>query len=135
MMAFRNARYASPDNATIDMEIDHPAYGWIPFTASPVDEAGRDFFAAAMSGSVSAYVAPAAEAYQIPKTLPWKRMTPDEAAQLYAQMQLTDPQVRAIYEAAQYLSSDDDLWGTLHEIIATTLGSSQRADELLAPES
>ena len=35
------------ENGTIDCEINHPLYGWIPFTASPddVEQHGRDIFA------------------------------------------------------------------------------------------
>ena len=46
---------------TIDLEIEHPVYGWIPFTASPDDENGSDFFAQAVAGefgSVAGYVEP-----------------------------------------------------------------------------
>lgn len=83
--------------------------------------------------SSQTFGASAPQPYQIAKTLPWLRMTEDEAEQMYAQMQLTSPRLRGIYDAAQYLSSGDDLWQTLHDIIAATLSTS-RADELLAPE-
>lgn len=55
------ARNATFNNVgTIDCEIDHPVWGWIPFTASPDDpeESGRAMFAA-LKDSASAYVAPA----------------------------------------------------------------------------
>lgn len=37
---------------TIDLEIDHPAFGWIPFTASPddVEPHGRELYARAVAG-------------------------------------------------------------------------------------
>jgi hypothetical protein len=49
---------------TIDLEINHPVYGWIPFTASPADseQIGQDLFARAVAGEfgpVAPYVAPA----------------------------------------------------------------------------
>lgn len=42
----RNARYNKQGN--IDCEIEHPTYGWVPFTASPddVEPHGRAIFAA-----------------------------------------------------------------------------------------
>jgi hypothetical protein len=43
-MKYRNAKYN--ELGSIDCEIDHPEYGWIPFTASPHDceEHGRKIF-------------------------------------------------------------------------------------------
>jgi len=43
-MNVKSARYNG--NGTIDCEIEHPVYGWIPFTASPDDqeELGRRLF-------------------------------------------------------------------------------------------
>lgn len=45
MMEYRNAKYNSV--GTIDCEINHPKFGWIPFTASPDDSQkyGRDLYA------------------------------------------------------------------------------------------
>ena len=47
----------------IDLEIEHPVYGWIPFTASPddVEQLGRDLYQQAASGAygpIAPYVAP-----------------------------------------------------------------------------
>ncbi len=59
MMDYRNARYTSAGD--IDCEVDHPSFGWIPFTASPDDteKAGRDLFAKIeQDGSAAAYVPP-----------------------------------------------------------------------------
>lgn len=60
-METRNLKYNSC--GTVDMEINHPAYGWIPFTASPDDtEAhGKELYAAAIAGTlgiITPYVAP-----------------------------------------------------------------------------
>ena len=60
-MQTRNPKH-NADN-TIDMEIEHPVYGWIPFTASPddVEELGRVLHAAAIAGElgpVAAYIPP-----------------------------------------------------------------------------
>jgi hypothetical protein len=56
-MNFRNAQYNA--FGTIDCEINHPAHGWIPFTADPndVEPLGAEVFNAAQS-SAAPYVAP-----------------------------------------------------------------------------
>lgn len=50
-MQARNPKHTA--TASIDLEIDHPKYGWIPFTASPddVEQHGRDLYAQAIAGS------------------------------------------------------------------------------------
>jgi hypothetical protein len=58
-MNARNPQYNAV--GTIDLEIDHPSYGWIPFTASPGDANGADIYAQAVAGeygSIAPYVAP-----------------------------------------------------------------------------
>ena len=44
MIEYRNPVYNA--NGTIDVEINHPDFGWIPFTASPDDPEphGRQIF-------------------------------------------------------------------------------------------
>jgi len=64
-----NARNPKRNAAgTIDLEIEHPAYEWIPFTASPDDDAGADLYESAMAGDygpIAEYVPPAP-----PETVP-----------------------------------------------------------------
>lgn len=60
-MNVKEPRYTN--SGSIDLLIDHPEYGWIPFTASPDDgeEYGRELFAQAVAGEfgeVAEYVAP-----------------------------------------------------------------------------
>lgn len=57
-MNIRNAAFNR--FGTIDCEIEHPKFGWIPFTASPDDpeKLGKDIHAAAIAGTVASYVAP-----------------------------------------------------------------------------
>lgn len=60
-MQARNPHYNA--SGTVDMELDHPAYGWIPFTASPDDteQHGRDLYAQAIAGDfglIAEYVEP-----------------------------------------------------------------------------
>lgn len=78
---------------------------------------------------------PTSSSYTISKTTPWLRMTDDEAELITGAMQQASARLKGIYDAASYLSSSDPLWATLHDMIATTLGSTDRADELLAPET
>lgn len=57
-MEIKNPRYNK--NGTIDLDMNHPVYGWIPFTASPddVEDYGRKIFVNAKSGkygTVKAY--------------------------------------------------------------------------------
>lgn len=56
-MLTRNLKYNA--HGTIDMEIEHPRYGWIPFTASPNDSEllGRELHAAAIAGEIGAIAA------------------------------------------------------------------------------
>ena len=58
--AFRNPVYSSADGQQINMEINHPAHGWIPFTASPedVEELGRALYAEALLEEVGEYIRP-----------------------------------------------------------------------------
>lgn len=59
-MNFRNPSYNHL--GTIDCEIEHPVYGWIPFTANPDDteQSGKDIYAAIIAaGNITAYQAPA----------------------------------------------------------------------------
>lgn len=65
----RNPFYSAPNNATIDCEMDHPVYGWIPFTADPndVEPIGKEIYdacVAGVAGPVAPYVAPIASVVQ-----------------------------------------------------------------------
>ena len=61
-MNYRNAKYIN-DSGWIDCEIEHPDYGWIPYTLDPADEdmtVNNDDLLVAMkaAGDVEAYVPP-----------------------------------------------------------------------------
>jgi hypothetical protein len=60
MMQWRNPVYAA--DGRINVEVNHPTFGWVPFTASPndVEAHGREIFAAASEGPVAPYVPPPA---------------------------------------------------------------------------
>ena len=57
-MQIRNPQYH--EQGTIDCEIEHPDYGWMPFTASPDDEEehGRQIYVAALAMGPAPYVPP-----------------------------------------------------------------------------
>ena len=68
-MNIRNAAYNA--YGTIDCELEHPVFGWIPFTASPddVEVHGREIYAVLLSsGSVAPYIPPAPVEPYIPPT-------------------------------------------------------------------
>lgn len=48
----KNLQYSNYSNTTVDMEILHPTYGWIPFTASADDPEshGRELYSKAIAG-------------------------------------------------------------------------------------
>lgn len=63
-MQVRNPQYNA--FGTIDIEIEHPKFGWIPFTADPndIEQLGRDLHAQALAGefgAIAPYVAPSAD--------------------------------------------------------------------------
>jgi hypothetical protein len=133
----QDIRYATYNGrGTIDLQYNHPEFGWIPFTAGSDDPEplGVQLYDLAIQGTIAPYAAPPAPPYQIAKTTPWLRMTDAEGELVYAAMQETSSRLRAIYDAATYLSSGDPLWQTLHDILAATL-TPARADHLLAPET
>ena len=60
-MDARNPKYNA--DGSIDLEIEHPDFGWLPFTATPDDpeEFGRTLYAQVLAGdfgTISPYVAP-----------------------------------------------------------------------------
>ncbi|WP_457660170.1 MULTISPECIES: hypothetical protein [Sinorhizobium] len=62
-MEFRNPFYSRPDNSAINMEVNHPSFGWIPFTAreTDIEEHCRQLFAEANAGTVAPYTPPTQE--------------------------------------------------------------------------
>lgn len=57
-MQIRNPVFTA--DGRIDCEIEHPQWGWIPFTADPndIEQHGRDIHAAALAMGPAPYVAP-----------------------------------------------------------------------------
>jgi hypothetical protein len=65
-MNYRNPKYNFDE--TIDCEINHPIYGWIPFTASKndVEESGRQIYQEILSGgSIAPYEPPPPPSYEV----------------------------------------------------------------------
>ncbi|MDE3854384.1 hypothetical protein [Sinorhizobium meliloti] len=62
-MEFRNPFYSRADNSAINMEVNHPFFGWIPFTAreTDIEEHCRQLFAEANAGTVAPYTLPTQE--------------------------------------------------------------------------
>jgi len=57
----RNAASLQSDNACIDVEINHPKYGWIPYSLNPADTdttIDNDEIMALIGTDFAAYVAP-----------------------------------------------------------------------------
>ena len=60
----RNAKSINESNTRFDVEIDHPTYGWIPYTLDPADEdqtIDNDALRALIGSDFAAYVAPTQE--------------------------------------------------------------------------
>lgn len=57
-LEFRNPKFTK--EGRIDIELNHPEYGWIPFTADPddVEQHCRDLYAAALEVGPAAYEPP-----------------------------------------------------------------------------
>lgn len=57
----RNAKSLQADNARIDVEINHPEFGWIPYTIDPDDQDStidNNAVSALIGSNFTAYVAP-----------------------------------------------------------------------------
>jgi hypothetical protein len=62
-MQIKTPTYANAAHTLVNCQIDHPTYGWIPFTASAEDpeQHGRDIFAELIAGDhgpIADYVPP-----------------------------------------------------------------------------
>jgi hypothetical protein len=92
-MDVRNAAYNQ--YGTIDCEINHPVFGWIPFTASPddVEPHGREIYADLIaSGAVAAYIP-----VVVPAPLP---PAPPTLTDLQAQLTALQAQITALTSEA-----------------------------------
>ena len=76
---------------------------------------------------------PAPETYLVGKSTPGRRMTHQEAVKVADAMKQQTVKNQMIYDAASYIDTSDELFGTLKALL-TSLFSAARADELLARE-
>ena len=71
-MNYRNAKYIN-DNGWIDCEIEHPQFGWIPYTLDPADTDmtvnNDDLLAAMAKNKANATTDPVAAAHKQPPSL------------------------------------------------------------------
>lgn len=87
---------------TIDLEIDHPTYGRIPFTASPDDPAGAAIYAAAIAGAygpIDPYVEPPPPPPYVPQIV--TRRQARQALLLADKLHLVQPAIDAIADPLQ----------------------------------
>jgi len=94
-MNFRNAKYN--EFGTIDCEVEHPKYGWIPFTASPHDtvQQGVDIFEQAKN---------VAEAYTPP---------PQEVLDAIAAAEVRSKRNETLREVVDPIVSNQLRWGDM----------------------
>lgn len=73
-MDIRNPIFTS--DGRIDCEIDHPIYGWIPFTAdeNDVEEHGRDVYAAAILMGPAEFVSSAPTPIFVPQSISFTQL-------------------------------------------------------------
>lgn len=73
-MEVKNLQWVNSEHTMIDMEINHPQFGWIPFTANlnDIEESGRALYAEAVSGAfglIAEYVPPPPPPEPIPEPI------------------------------------------------------------------
>lgn len=87
---------------TIDLEINHPVYGIIPFTASPNDPAGAAIYAAALAGEygpIAPYVAPPPPPPVVPQVV--TRRQARQALLIAGKLSQVQPAIDAIADPLQ----------------------------------
>lgn len=131
-MEIRNAIYNA--FGTIDCEINHPTFGWIPFTASPDDseELGQQIHADILSGKagqVAPYVAPPPQPTPVPTEVSrfQARAALLQAGLLddieaYMADPATDPFVRIAWEDAQVFKRNSPTVLSLQPLLGLTDG-------------
>ena len=142
----KNPQYSSPDKSTIDVDLNHPEYGWIPFTASPDDseQIGQDIFHAAQAGEygpIADYVAPPAPEPQYKtqfSVLEFRDRFTIEEQLTIRQAQFNDMEVGLVYDnfqAAQFIDvTDPRVEQGIDLYIAKGLLAPERKAQLLEPE-
>ena len=131
-MEIRNAIYNA--FGTIDCEINHPTFGWIPFTASPddVEEFGREIHARITlgeAGEIAPYVAPPPQPTPVPHEVSrfQARAALLQAGLLddieaYMADPATDPFVRLAWQDAQVFKRNSPTVLSLQPLLGLTDG-------------
>ena len=116
-MEFRNAQYNQ--FGTIDCEINHPDYGWIPFTADPndVEPLGAEVFEAAKDAA-GPYVPP-------PEPTPEEILAAERAAMVCtpAQMRLALHRMDLLQQVQAIADGDPEasiVWEYATQIVRTS---------------
>lgn len=137
----RNPIYSNADGTAVDVELNHPEFGWIPFTASPDDteQHGRDIYAAAKLGEfgeIAPYVEPEPAPQVVPQSVTRRqgRLALLQAGKLdeveQAIAAITDPMQKRVAE----IEYDTDTWERSNEFLQTMWaqlgGTQQELDNL-----
>lgn len=131
MMEYRNPQRSA--NGRIDCEINHPKYGWIPFTCDPQDT-GAEFDVASLYAALAAdpntleYVAPPPVVPQsvTPRQVRLVLLAQGLLASVEAMIAQQDEATRIAWQYASEFRRDDPLLLSL----ATTLGlTNQQLDD------
>ncbi len=123
MMQYRNAAFNA--FGTIDVEINHPMHGWIPFTASPDDheQFGREFYAELLLGEVAPYTPPQVSLEAV-KTMKIATVEADKEARIVAGFTFGAPAV--LYQSRP--EDRENLAGASTAAIAAMMVGSQPGD-------
>lgn len=133
----RNAKYNRDGN--IDLEYNHPQYGWIPYTAIEQGdtELSSELFAAAVAGNVSPYTPPAATQKTVWEPRQFLKRFPLSVRA--AVVTSNDPEVLIVYHetlAAQFVDiNDPDTAEGLTLLVSKGLLTEQEKTDLLTPET
>lgn len=130
---FRNPKHNAFGG--IDMEINHPAYGWIPFSADPgdIEPIGAEMYAAAMKKAAPAEPHPEPPALtKLYKADIWRRATDTEAEVIDGMLMSQPARLRRLWSDATFLSTTDELFTMIHAAAVQVFGEA-RANVLLQP--
>ena len=101
-MEIKNARYTNEENTLIDVEIEHPAYGWIPYTFNTLNED------TSFDTEIRAWLETATVQAYVPPTKTEAQIIADKVAEYKDYLASTDYIVTKIAEA-QALGEDTTL--------------------------
>ncbi len=136
-MTARNPRWANTDHSAILLEIqnqgewvDYVAQGDDPFADPTIyQDATEEAY-----GPIAEYVAPTPVPLRyVSKQAMTERLTEDESDQLQAALDQAPGKLQLLYASVSRIDTQSPHFQTLHDTIAATLGSNERADVILTP--